>query len=282
MKIAVASGKGGTGKTLVATNLAVVAAERLQQVTLVDCDVEEPNDALFLNPEHLSAEDVMVTVPVIDNELCTGCRRCAELCQFNALITVKNRTYVFEDMCHACGLCMRVCPENAITGREKKVGTISLSQRNTLRFLEGRLDVGRELPSPIIRKARAQAGDSGIVLLDAPPGTTCPVVTTLRDCDAVILVTEPTPFGLHDLKLAAEMASEMGLPVGIVENRAMDGVTLIQEWSEETGVPIWMQLPLDRAIAECYAHGNLVVKEMPAYRTRFCGLLDAVMQAVSA
>lgn len=281
MKIAVASGKGGTGKTLISTNLAVVAAGRMHQVTLVDCDVEEPNTALFLYPEKLQEKPVHVTVPLIDNDLCTGCRKCAELCQFNALITVKDRTYLFEDMCHACGLCMRVCPENAIRSRQLRVGQVTVGQCDGLRYLEGRLDVGRELANPVIRAVQAEAGDTGLVLMDAPPGTSCPVVTTVRDSDAVILVTEPTPFGLHDLKLAAEMVRDMGKPMGVVENRAMDGVTLIRDWCAEAGIPIWMRLPLDRAIGECYAHGNLVVKEISAYRNRFSGLLDAVTQAVT-
>ena len=281
MKIAVASGKGGTGKTLISTNLAVVAAGRMHQVTLVDCDVEEPNTALFLYPEKLQETPVHVTVPLIDNDLCTGCRKCAELCQFNALITVKDRTSLFEDMCHACGLCMRVCPETAIRSRQLRVGQVTVGQCDGLRYLEGRLDVGRELANPVIRAVQAEAGDTGLVLMDAPPGTSCPVVTTVRDSDAVILVTEPTPFGLHDLKLAAEMVRDMGKPMGVVENRAMDGVTLIRDWCAEAGIPIWMRLPLDRAIGECYAHGNLVVKEISAYRNRFSGLLDAVTQGVT-
>lgn len=281
MKIAVASGKGGTGKTLISTNLAIVAASRMHRVTLVDCDVEEPNTALFLQPEKLREEPVHVAVPLIDNDLCTGCRKCAELCQFNALITVKDKTFLFEDMCHACGLCMRVCPENAIRLRDLKVGQVTVGQCQGLRYLEGRLDVGRELANPVIQAVQREAGSAGLVLMDAPPGTSCPVVTTVRDSDAVILVTEPTPFGLHDLKLAVEMVREMGKPMGVVENRAMDGVSLIRDWCAEAGIPIWMRLPLDRAIGECYARGNLVVKEISAYRSRFSGLLDAVMQAVT-
>lgn len=282
MKIVVASGKGGTGKTLIATNLAIVATEMGHPVTLVDCDVEEPNSALFLRPEWNKEEPVSVSVPVIDNEKCTGCRLCAEKCQFNALITVKDKTYVFEELCHACGLCMRICPEDAISRRDKRIGICRRGSRGMTAVLEGELAVGVELVSPLIGHVKDQAPVQGTVILDAPPGTSCSVVETVRECDVAILVTEPTRFGLNDLKLAVEMMQTMRVPFGIVENRSMEDNTMIQDYCMEHDLPLWMTLPLDRDIATCYSHGKLLVDEIPAFRYRFVSLLDAAVSEVQA
>ncbi len=282
MRIVVASGKGGTGKTLIATNLAMVATEMGHPVTLVDCDVEEPNSALFLKPEWNDEQPVSISVPLIDNDKCVGCRLCAEKCQFNALITVKNKTYVFEEMCHACGLCMRICPESAISSRDKRIGTFRRGSRGKAVVLEGELAVGVELVSPLIGHVKNAASGSGTVILDAPPGTSCSVVETVRECDVAILVTEPTRFGLNDLKLAVEMMNSLRVPFGIVENRSMEGNSMIRDYCDQHNLPLWMTLPLDRDIATCYSHGKLLLNEIPAYRYRFVSLLDAAVTEVGA
>ena len=278
MKIAVASGKGGTGKTFVATNMAALLADMGEAVTLADCDVEEPNSQLFIKPEIIETCPVTIEVPVIDNDKCTGCRLCSSHCEFHALITVKSKTYVFEDMCHACGFCMRICPENAIGKRDKTIGTFSKGQFGRGLFMDAEMKIGTELATPVIKFVKDRLPANGMLILDSPPGTSCPVVETIQGCDYVILVTEPTSFGLNDLKLAVEMCRELKLKVGVVENRAMEKNTMVADYCRDENIRLLASIPLEREIAECYSHGNLVIRELPAYRYRFVGLIDAVKE----
>ena len=279
MKIAIASGKGGTGKTFVSTNLAFALSET-GQVSLVDCDVEEPNSYLFLNPEIKEQQDITIKVPVIDNSKCTGCRLCSTHCEFHALITVKDKTYVFEDLCHGCGFCMRICPEGAIGEKDKVIGEFSYGFVGSMDFYMGKMRVGTELATPVIRFVKNQVKDKGVVIFDSPPGTSCPVVETIEDCDFVVLVTEPTPFGLNDLRLAVEAVKSLGLRFGVVENRAMEGVNIVRDYLAENGIPLLSEIPLDREIAEVYSHGKLVVREIPSYRDRFLKIYDEILKRV--
>ncbi len=279
MKIAIASGKGGTGKTFVSTNLAFALSET-GQVSLVDCDVEEPNSYLFLHPEIKEQQDITIKVPVIDNSKCTGCRLCSTHCEFHALITVKDKTYVFEDLCHGCGFCMRICPEGAIGEKDKVIGEFSYGFVGSMDFYMGKMRVGTELATPVIRFVKNQVKDKGIVIFDSPPGTSCPVVETIEDCDFVVLVTEPTPFGLNDLRLAVEAVKSLGLRFGVVENRAMEGVNIVRDYLAENGIPLLSEIPLDREIAEVYSHGKLVVREIPSYRDRFLKIYDEILKRV--
>ncbi len=278
MRIAVASGKGGTGKTFVATNLAALLADMGEAVTLADCDVEEPNSRLFIKPEVMDSCPVTIEVPVIDNDKCTGCRLCSSHCEFHALITVKDKTYVFEDMCHGCGFCMRICPEGAIGKRDKVIGTFLKGQFGRGLFMEAEMKVGTELATPVIKFIKDRLPAVGTVILDSPPGTSCPVVETIQDCDYVILVTEPTPFGVNDLKLAVEMCRELGLRFGVVENRAMAGSSIVTDFCSRENTRLLASIPLEREIAECYSHGNLAIRELPAYRHRFSAILDGVKE----
>jgi len=281
MKIAIASGKGGTGKTFLATNLFYTLLETNEQVTLLDCDVEEPNSKIFVNPETERTEAVNVEVPLIYQSKCTGCRECSNNCQFNALITVKSKTYVYDEMCHSCGLCMRICPENAISKNKKKIGTIEIGSVGTGVFVEGKTDIGTESGSPIIEKVKSFANTKGIVILDSPPGTSCQVVETVKDCDFVVLVTEPTPFGLNDLKLAVTLLKNLKIPFAVAVNRIIDNAEIIENYCKENGIDIIFKMELDREVAKSYSSGKIVVKEIPAYRQKFVSLMSEIKKRCS-
>lgn len=277
MKIAVASGKGGTGKTTVSVNLASVFDRPVQ---LVDCDVEEPNVHLFLSGRNERTEAVMAWVPEIDATLCEHCGECARFCEFNALAALPTITLVFPELCHSCGGCMRVCPEGAITEVKRDVGKVNESQAGFIRLLEGRLNVGEAMAPPIIRAVRAQVDPSLPVILDAPPGTSCSAVATLSDVDFAVLVTEPTPFGLNDLKLAVDLVRQINLPFGVVINRAGIGDERVQQWCDENKVEVLLSIPNDRRIAHAYSRGVMMVDALPEYRVLFKGLRDHLSQRI--
>jgi len=282
--IAVASGKGGTGKTTVAVSLAVALAEDQANVTLLDCDVEEPNDHLFLHPEFDDQKLVSLLMPVVDEEACTHCGRCAEACNYNALAVLPNQVLHFHELCHSCGACALVCPEKAISEVPNQIGTVAIGRANGLRFGHGLLGIGEALAPPIIRdlkRAGLPADPDGTVIMDAPPGTACPVVETFRGADFALLVTEPTPFGLHDLRLAVEVArDEMGLPVGVVVNKDGIGDDKVDAYCEEEGIPVLARIPFSRRIAEVCAAGEILVRAMPEYRQVFLDLYEAIQQGV--
>jgi MinD superfamily P-loop ATPase len=271
--ISIASGKGGTGKTTVATNLAVSLGEGVQ---LLDCDVEEPNAHLFIRPSIEHKEVVTTPVPEIDEERCTLCGKCGEICQFKAIVVIGETVLPFHELCHSCGGCSRVCPENAITEVGRELGTIEQGHRNGLAFLHGRLRVGEAMSPPLIKKARSSARPDLLTIIDAPPGTSCPVIAAMKGADFVLLVTEPTPFGLHDLKLAHGAVDVLGIPCGLVINRSDMGDPSVKVYAEEKGLPVLMEIPFDRRIAEAYSRGDLLVEVMPEWKERFLELYHKI------
>jgi MinD superfamily P-loop ATPase len=273
MIISIASGKGGTGKTTVSTNLAVALGEGVE---LLDCDVEEPNAHLFLKPEITRTETVNTPIPLVDLSKCTFCKKCQEICRFNALAVVGKQVLVFGELCHSCGGCMLICPEGAISETGRELGVLNFGHRDQIRFINGRMRVGEAMSPPLIKKVRAASDPERITIIDAPPGTSCPVIAAMNETDFVLLVTEPTPFGLHDLKLAVEAVKLLGIPAGLVVNRADLGNADVFRYAEDEGVPILMTIPFDRSIAEAYSRGKLIVEEMPEWRERFCELFNKI------
>jgi len=277
--VAVASGKGGTGKTTVAVSMALSAPGL---VRLIDCDVEEPHCHLFLKPTITGTLPVSVPVPVVDEDRCTACGRCAEICQYNAIASLKTKALVFPELCHGCGGCVKVCPVSAIAEGRRDVGHLSIGRSRDVEFVEGRLRVGEAQSPPLIRAIKRYVSDEGLTLIDAPPGTSCPVIASVRGADYVILVTEPTSFGLHDLKLAVETVRKLELPFGVVINRADAGDGRTHAYCAEEGIRILMEIPDDRRIAEAYSRGKAAVEALPELRTAFRRLGQSVQEELDA
>lgn len=269
MIVTIASGKGGTGKTTIAANLAIALGS---QVQLLDCDVEEPNAHLFLKPVIQEAKTVYSWVPAVDLQQCTRCGKCVEICRFSAIALVGNSILTFPQLCHDCGGCKLVCPEQAITDGKRELGKIEQGHRNGIAFYHGRLRVGEAMSPPLIKQVRALAKPGGHTIIDAPPGTSCPVITAMKGVDFVLLVTEPTPFGLHDLKLAVGAVKSLGIPSGLVINRCDVGDEQVVRYAEQEQIPILLQIPFDRKIAELYAKGKLISEEDLAWQNRFLAL----------
>jgi len=276
MILSIASGKGGTGKTLVATNLAL----SLEDVQFIDCDVEEPNGHLFLKPELIERISVGVPVPRIDESRCTFCGQCAGICEFNALVVGNDRTLVFDELCHGCGACSYICPEDAISEAEREIGIIERGRAGAIEAIQGVLNVGEPMAPPLIRKVKRLIDPTKTVLIDVSPGTSCPVVEAVRGSDVCLLVTEPTPFGLNDLKLAAAMLRLLEIPCGVVLNRADVGDRSVDTFCEVEGIPILMRIPLDRRIAVAYSKGIPAVEALPEYRDRFAELYRSIQVLV--
>lgn len=275
MKIAIASGKGGTGKTMLATNLAYTAAHLGWSTTLLDCDVEGSNAHLFLRPEIQVQEPVNTLVPEVDAAKCNLCGKCGEICQYSAIVPLGKRVLVYPELCHACGGCQLVCPTGAIREKAREIGRIEIGQADGINFVRGSLAIG-ELMSPTVIKAVKRAGKhKGLTLIDSPPGTSCPVVESVRDADLVVLVTEPTPFGLHDLRLAVNMLRTIKRPFGVVVNRAHPERLEVHRFCREQDIPILSEIPDDRRIAESYSRGELVCRALPEYLGQFKHLLEA-------
>lgn len=290
MIITVASGKGGTGKTTVATNLALSlmgAPEeaRGKKLVFADCDVEEPNAALFLRPHLYRREEASIAMPQIDEHLCTYCGRCAEVCEYNAIAVTEEKVLVFEDLCHGCGSCTLQCPERAIHEVPHVIGQVEQGRVGSMTFVHGMMDIGVPLAPPIIRKVKEWALDDEeeqLVILDAPPGTACPVVEALHGSDYGLMVTEPTPFGLHDLRVAVNVArGELGIPVGVVINRDGVGDAGVEDYCRENDIPILMRIPLERRIAEAYSDGKPIVSAFPEYRSRFLALYHRILEEIA-
>jgi len=277
MMITIASGKGGTGKTTVATNLAVAVGEG---TTLLDCDVEEPNVHLFLTPESVIRTPITTMVPVVDQEKCVQCGACSELCQFSAITLVAGELYTFPRMCHSCGGCVMVCPSGALTEGTRELGKLEKGRYKGIDLISGRLKVGEAMSPPLIERVKEAAEGRELVIVDAPPGTSCPVIAAMGGTDYVVLVTEPTPFGLNDLKLAVEAVRVLGIPCGIVINRADSGDDRVVRYAEEEGIEILMSIPYSRKVAEYYARGRLLVEAMPEMAEGFAGMVKKIRNAV--
>lgn len=282
MRIAVASGKGGTGKTTVATNLAFAAASAGHIVAFVDCDVEEPNGHLFLTPVIEERAPVEMLVPRVDEESCTCCGLCGEICQFSAIVPVGQCVLTHPDLCHSCGGCSLVCPADAIREVPRRIGLVEKGRAGALHFAQGTLDIGRPAAPPVIRAVKAAASPAEAVILDAPPGTSCPVVEAVRECDFVLLVTDATPFGLHDLKLAVDVLDSLALPRGVVINRADLGDARVREYCGERSLRVLAELPDDRRVAEAYSRGELASRVLPEYEARFGELWRVIQTEVTA
>jgi len=276
LKIVVASGKGGTGKTLVAVNLALsVDADQV-----IDCDVEEPNDHIFLNPVETRIEKVQILVPEINEDKCSYCRKCAEFCQFNALFIAGETAMVFKELCHSCGGCKLICPEDAITETPRDIGEITIGKSEEIELVYGKLNIGEALAVPIISTVKEQINEEGLVVLDSPPGSACPVVESVVGSDYCIMVTEPTPFGLHDLEVATEVVMQLGIPVGVVVNFAGIGDKGVYDFCERKKIPVIMEIPYDRRIAELYSKGIPFTAEMPEWKPRFQELLQTIREQI--
>ncbi|MCU0605988.1 MAG: ATP-binding protein [Candidatus Edwardsbacteria bacterium] len=277
MILAVASGKGGTGKTTIAVNLARTLGSPVQ---VADCDVEEPNAHLFL-PGTLREQHIISTmVPEIDAAKCDCCGECGRFCQYHAIAAVKPVPMVFAELCHGCGGCVLVCPKQAVSEAERRIGVVETVDAGDITLVQGRLDVGVSLVPPLIRAVKSRLAADRPAILDAPPGTSCSVVATLRGAQYVLLVTEPTPFGLHDLTLAVDLVRELKLPFGVVVNRAGSGDDRGQAYCREQGIPILAEIPDDRRIAEAYSRGELMVDALPDYRTVFTRLWQSIRTGI--
>jgi len=293
MIISVASGKGGTGKTTIAVNLALaLAKDREKKVQFLDGDVEEPNAHLFLKPVITNSESVEIPVPKIDDRKCSYCGKCAEVCVFNAIAVTKHKVLVFPGLCHGCGACTLFCPENAISEEGKEIGILEEGKAESINFVHGRLNIGEPMAPPIIREIKKRinkdvikGGDNDITnhyltLIDAPPGTSCPVIESIKDSDYTILVTEPTPFGLHDLILAVEVLQKLKIPHGVVLNKCDIGDHKVEKYCKKNNIPLLLSIPLDKEIAVAYSQGIPIVKINPSYEQKFIQLFQRIIQSI--
>jgi len=282
MRLAIASGKGGTGKTTVATNLAWIAAQDGRSIAYLDCDVEEPNGHLFLKPRIASTRPIGRLHPQVDENKCTHCGLCGEICQYSAIVCVGEKVLVYPELCHACGGCVLVCRPGAITEVVRETGTLETGGAGSVQFVQGRLKVGEAMSTPLIRQVKAAAPPADLVIIDSPPGTSCPVIESVRAADFVLLVTEPTPFGLNDLKLAVEMVRALNLPLGVVIKRGGFGVRETQAYCRRQGIEILAEIPDDRRVAEAYSRGELACEAVPEFRTVMQDLLARILDERTA
>ena len=280
MLVSIASGKGGTGKTLVATSL-VLALKDKGKVQLLDCDVEEPNDHIFMKPVINHSEVVSLPVPKVDENKCTYCGKCAEVCAYNAIAVLGKHVLIFPELCHGCGACSYLCPEKAISEVGKEIGVVETGHSDGIAFAHGRLTIGEAMAPPIIRKVKAQANNDGTVIIDVSPGTSCPVVESVKGSDFCLLVTEPTPFGLNDLVLAVETVRALRIPCGIVLNRAGVGDSKVEEYCRKEKIPVLLTIPLEIEIARLYSRGITLVDGMPQWKESFLKLFEQIREIVN-
>ena len=278
MKIAIASGKGGTGKTTIATNLACSIAQTGTTVQYLDCDVEEPNGHIFLKPEIDQTQPVTIGVPEVDEEKCNGCGKCGQLCQYSAIICLKDKAMTFDQLCHSCGGCMLVCPTGAIMEKPKEIGFVESGMAKGVHFGQGRLRIGDIHTPPLIKQVKAL--QEGVVIIDAPPGTSCPVIEAVRGTDFILLVTEPTPFGLNDLKLAVGMVRELETPFTVVVNRSEPDEQMTRQYCRGENIDIILEVPDDRRIAEAYSVGEMMIEVLPKYKDIFAGLYETIAKKI--
>jgi MinD superfamily P-loop ATPase len=282
LKISIASGKGGTGKTLVATSMAVsLASLGTSRVTVADCDVEEPNAYLFF-PQRtlLESGECSVPVPVIDEKKCTHCGKCSEACAYHALAVLPETVLLFPELCHGCGACTIICPENAVSETIRSVGEIFRARSCGLEIIWGELALGEARTTPLIKAVKKKAGD-GMVIVDCPPGTSCSLVESVRGTDFCLLVTEPTPFGLYDLDIALRVLEKMNIPRAVLVNKSGMGDRNVYKYLEKREIPLLMEIPLDRKIAELYSQGEIFALKMPEWKAKFAGMVRAIEEMIS-
>ncbi len=273
MRIAIASGKGGTGKTTVAVNLAYLATSKGLRVVYVDCDVEEPNGHIFLKPGITLSRPVGRLYPQVDEKKCTRCGLCGEICQYSAIVCVAGTVIVYPELCHACGGCLLVCRAGAIREGTRKTGRLEAGQSGPLQFVRGVLEVGEAMSAPLVRRVKAAAPEADLVIVDSPPGTSCAVIESVGGSDFVALVTEPTPFGLSDLHLAVEMVRALHLPFGVVINRSDSGDRETRAYCRRHRIDVLAEIPDNRRVAEAYSRGVLACEAVPEFRERLEDLL---------
>lgn len=281
MIISIASGKGGTGKTTIAVNLAL----SIENVQLLDCDVEEPNAHIFLKPVIKNSCKAYIPVPRVDESKCNYCGRCATVCVYNAIAvlprqdTKKGNVLIFDNLCHGCGACSALCPQGAISEVNREIGIVESGNCEGIDFVHGKLNIGEAMSPPLIRQVKKQINPEKNVLIDAPPGTSCPVVTSIKGSDFVILVTEPTPFGLNDLVLAVAVLKKMKIPFGVVINRFDLGNSKTEDYCKIEKIPILLKIPFKKEIAKAYSKGSPIVRDFPEYKEVFLGLFKKIKNA---
>jgi len=274
MIISIASGKGGTGKTTIAVSLALSIDKEAQ---FLDCDVEEPNAHIFLKPEIKLSKKISIPVPEIDEEKCDFCGKCAEVCAYNAIAVLKNNVLIFPNLCHGCGGCALLCPQKAIKEIDREIGILEIGNSGGLQFIHGRLNIGEAMSPPLIRAVKKQINPDKIVIIDAPPGTSCPVIESVKGSDFCILVTEPTPFGLNDLILAVEVLRKLAIPFGVIINRADLGDDGLERYCKNEHIPVLMRIPFDKKIAFLYSKGIPLVEEQKEYITKFNDMINHIV-----
>jgi MinD superfamily P-loop ATPase len=282
LKISIASGKGGTGKTLVATNIAVsLASTGIGRITVADCDVEEPNSYLFF-PQRtlLEREECSVPVPVIDEAKCTRCGKCSEVCAYHALAVLPETVLLFPELCHGCGACTIICPEKAVSRTTRSVGEIFRARSEDVEIIWGELALGEARTTPLIKAVKKKAL-SDMVIVDCPPGTSCSLVESVRGTDFCLLVTEPTPFGLYDLDIALRVLEKMDIPRAVLVNKSGTGDRKVYNYLEKRKIPLLMEIPLDRKIAEFYSRGEIFVEKMPEWKAKFAGMVRVIEDMIS-
>jgi MinD superfamily P-loop ATPase len=283
MIISIASGKGGTGKTTVAVNLALSINEGVQ---FLDCDAEEPNAHIFLKPAIKDTQKVFIPVPEIDESKCTYCGRCREVCVYNAIAVIaasgdrKGSVLVFSNLCHGCGSCAYFCPQGAIKEINKEIGEIQIGSAGSMQFIHGRLNIGEAMAPPVIRQIKEHINPACTVIIDAPPGTSCPVVESIKGSDFCILVTEPTPFGLNDLILAVEVLRKLAIPFGVVINRSDLGDRKTDRYCRDKNIPILMRIPFSKEIAVAYSKGEPIVSALTKYKKEFIELHNKILERI--
>lgn len=272
MIIAFASGKGGTGKTTISSSLVKAVGK---DVCFIDCDVEEPNGHIFLNPDIESCEDVKIPVPEVNETLCTGCGKCARVCQFNAIVSIgKTKAMVFSDLCHGCGACEKICPTGAIKEVFEPVGHIDSGRSGDIKFISGTLNIGKAMAPPVIRALKKYINKDELTILDCPPGTSCPMITAVTGSDYAVLVTEPTPFGLNDLKLAVETIRLLKIPFGVAINRCDGGDDRVKDYCKKENINIILEIPDSREIAESYSRGESLIDSMPLIKKELLKIIE--------
>lgn len=272
MIIAVASGKGGTGKTTVAVNLALSNSN----AQLSDCDVEEPNAHIFIKPKIKNKELISIPVPEVDKSKCDGCGRCQEVCAYNAIAVVNKKVLIFPELCHGCGSCGYFCPQHAIKEINKEIGSVEIGERDNLLFVHGKLNIGEAMSPPLIKAVKKHVDPARVNIIDAPPGTSCPVITSIEGSNFCLLVTEPTPFGLNDLILAVEVLRKLDIPFGVVINRSDLGDKKTDDYCSQENIPVLMRIPFKREIASAYSKGISIVEAFPEYKKDFQELLGNI------